>query len=720
MEIVDVNHVNYAAIAALPEVRRRRGNQGRKNGPVYHDCVCAFDIETTRYKFNVGGEQREHSFMYIWQFQVDDMFTVMGRTWDEYLTFLWHLDSVLPDGRSLVIYVHNLSYEFQFLKGIYDFTTADIFAIDARKVLKCKMYDGRFEYRCSMMLSNSNLKDFTHSMKVKHPKLPDYDYDGIRWPWTELTDEELAYCQNDVLGLVEAVYALMERDHDNLYSIPLTSTGYVRRDMKRALHNCTWNPAKKMRMDWELYEALTQAFRGGNTHSNRYFADNIIYDVRSADRSSSYPDVIVNCPFPSEPFKKFENWPILDDQIEQLRRQKYAVLAYVTLTDVQLLDEYWGCPYIPSCKVTGLIGATIDNGRVISCRQCRMYITDVDYLILLSEYSFKLTIEKLWYSKYRPLPKPITDTVISYYKKKTMLKGVSGEINGVSAEALYGKNKALLNSCYGMMATSPVRVPLEFHQDGEFQEHEERYDPDDPDSPVNEAAQELYLMQLLAEANSKAFLSYSWGIWTTAWARLRLEEGIRLAGDNFIYADTDSVKYIGDIDWSAFNDRRIADSTKTGAYADDPKGNRHYMGVFEQEEGYTEFKTLGAKKYAGRYADGHLVITIAGVGKEEGSAFLDSDEPKYIDPLCNGEGHYENVKGLDAMKEGLTFTGPAGGVELLYNDDVQFDAVVDGHVITVTDNAVIRPSRYTLGLTSDYKKIIQMSKITLAKITKVH
>ena len=57
----------------------------------------------------------------------------------------------------------------------------------------------------------------------------------IRYPRTKLSRHELEYCINDVRGLVEAVKAQMARDGDNLYTIPMTSTGYPRREMKRAM-----------------------------------------------------------------------------------------------------------------------------------------------------------------------------------------------------------------------------------------------------------------------------------------------------------------------------------------------------------------------------------------------------------------------------------------------------------------------------------------------------
>ena len=115
------------------------------------------------------------------------------------------------------------------------------------------------------------------------------------------------------------------------------------------------------------------------------------------------------------------------------------------------------------------------------------------------------------------------------------------------------KSKNKLNSIYGMMAQNPVKQSIDFIDDG-FVEHQDN--PED----------------ILMENNRKAFLCYQWGDWMTAWARYRLEEGIRLAGDNFVYCDTDSVKYLGDIGWTPYNKEREKDSLKSGAHAADPQG----------------------------------------------------------------------------------------------------------------------------------------------------
>ena len=73
---------------------------------------CAFDIETT--SITIG--EVKHGFMYIWMFGIEDV-VYYGRTWEEFLQFCDILSSLLDldQEKRLVIYVHNLQFEFQFI-----------------------------------------------------------------------------------------------------------------------------------------------------------------------------------------------------------------------------------------------------------------------------------------------------------------------------------------------------------------------------------------------------------------------------------------------------------------------------------------------------------------------------------------------------------------------------------------------------------------------------
>lgn len=63
-----------------------------------------------------------------------------------------------------------------------------------------------------------------------------------------------------------------------------------------------------------------------------------------------------------------------------------------------------------------------------------------------------------------------------------------------------------------------------------------------------------------------------------------------------MYNDTDSVKFIGDYGeaFAAYNANLIKRAEALGAYADGPTG-RKYLGIWEHDAHYEEFKTLGAK-----------------------------------------------------------------------------------------------------------------------------
>lgn len=48
--------------------------------------------------------------MYIWQFNINDKVTVIGRTWPDFFDMLQKIKGVIGN-YWLVLYVHNLAYE---------------------------------------------------------------------------------------------------------------------------------------------------------------------------------------------------------------------------------------------------------------------------------------------------------------------------------------------------------------------------------------------------------------------------------------------------------------------------------------------------------------------------------------------------------------------------------------------------------------------------------
>lgn len=657
--------------------RKNRGGNRRR----YQNIVCAFDIETTAL-------DDKHSIMYIWQFQIGLSCTVIGRCWKEFLQLCRRINEALDPNSYLVVYIHNAAYEFQFLRGIYKFRSDEIFAVDLRKPLRFDMFDC-IEFRCSYLHSNMSLEEYLHKMGVKHEKVRGFDYDVKRYPWTPLTDDELLYCVNDVRGLVEALTVEMDHDKDDLYSIPATSTGYVRRDVKAVMRTYPYFYVHDMLPDADVYHLLREAFRGGNTHANRYYAGQVIDGVMSYDRSSSYPDVQCNCNFPVSAFRKVQGDVSLAKLADLIGRRRKAVLLRVALKDVELRDPMWGSPYLAIDKCRRIQGAVPDNGRILSAEYLETTLTDVDWRILLSEYKFAgCKILDCYYARYGRLPERLVQQIEIYYSLKTRLKGNKEQ------EIYYNKNKAKLNSIYGLSAQNPCKITAKFDGSDWYMDRSETVE------------------EILERNNRRAYFPYQWGVWTSAWARLRLEEGIRMAAagnrfpmddprfSDFVYCDTDSVKYIGYVDWSEYNAKRMNDSIESGAFADDANGIRHYMGVYEEDDGYpARFATRGAKKYCVEHPGGKFEATISGVTKRD-------DE----DHVSGGRELQENGGFSAFLAETFTFR-KAGGTLLKYNDVDRFMTRIDGHRIKVRECVTISPDIYTLSDTVEYAALLKKSKL---------
>lgn len=652
----DFNFDQLADLQIIPKVPRKKGSKP------YLDIVTAFDIETTRLP------EIEQSVMYIWQFQYGLDQTVTGRTWEDFFQFLDHIVERIRGVAWLVIYVHNLSYEFQFLKGLYDFQADEVFATDSRKVLKCTMFDC-IEFRCSYYLTNMPLAKFLLKYNVENKKLSglEFDYSKRRFPWSPLTAREMEYCINDVKGLVQALYKQMASDNDNLQTIPLTATGYVRRDVKQAMRGFNHTQLQEMLPDADVYRLLREAFRGGDTIANRWNADDIIENVQSVDITSSYPSSMLMCKFPMERFYRED-----PDDFKRLYRMKSKALLFrIAFIGLRLKDQAEGHTYLSRDKCRRIEEGTFSNGRIIRASYLETTITDIDYEIIARRYKWdRQVIIDLYSSRYKMLPAMLRSVVIQYYKVKTELKGVE---EGTDDYLFYMKNKEKLNSTYGMTVEDPAKDSIEFI-DGDF------VPKDEP------------LEKLIARHNRSAFLSYAWGVWVTAWSRKRLADGIDVVTHNgkepmnFIYSDTDSIKYTGDVDFTAYNKKMEEQATRWKAYAADRDGVVHFMGVYESEH-YdlpNRFKTLGAKKYVLEDKDKRLHITIAGVNKKEGGKELEK---------------------IENFKEGFVFR-KAGGTESVFNDHVDMIIQEDGHDLHITDNVVIRDSSYTLGITAEYRAIL--------------
>lgn len=244
----------------------------------FDNTIYTFDIETTNslilnnkiveashYLELTEKEQKDCTCvanMYIWMFGINEN-VYYGRTWNELYNFLSYIDNIVPEQK--ICYVHNLPFEFQFMQNIFDFEY--VFARKKRKPIKLQLADFNFEFRCSLILTNSKLDKLPDTYGLKVRKLTgNLDYNVLRNSKTNLSTnlstKELAYCENDCLVVYEYIKKELET-YKTLKKIPLTNTGHVRQELKeKVMKNYSYRHkvSKSVNTDPHVYNLLTQAF----------------------------------------------------------------------------------------------------------------------------------------------------------------------------------------------------------------------------------------------------------------------------------------------------------------------------------------------------------------------------------------------------------------------------------------------------------------------------
>ncbi len=613
----------------------------------WYNVACAFDIETSSF-IDHNGEKV--ATMYLWGFCCNGL-CLYGRTWEAWQSLTDQLAELLElsDSRTLIIYVHNLAYEFQFMRNW--FSWASVFSIDQRK--PAKALDGRgIEYRCSYILSGyslAKLGDELHTYSIK--KLTGaLDYEKIRHSNTPITPLELQYQLNDVKVVVAYIQECIDQERV-ICNIPLTKTGYVRRYCRRA---CLYTKGRKngyrnnkkfhryrrlmnaCTLDAEEYEQLKAGFAGGFTHASAFYSGRTVERVASYDFTSSYPAQMIAQKYPMH---KAE---IITVENEAQALEQFSM--YCCLFDVKITGLMpriiWEHPLSRSkcymCK-----GVQEDNGRIVCADELYTTLTEQDYYTLQDFYTWddiKFGTFRRYMRQY--LPRDFAAAILKLYQDKTQLKGVQGK------EVEYIVAKGMLNACYGMAVTDIVKPLIE-------------YDNGWKDTPEL-TAEEVQKILNKYNKNIRRFLFYPWGVWVTAYARRALFTGIKAFGTDYIYSDTDSIKCINHEKHKAYimaYNAEITDKLKQACrfhgFSYDMiapktiKGIKKPLGVWDFEGVYDRFKTLGAKRYMTE-ENGRISLTVSGVNKYVAVPYLMRQ-------------YGENRAIFDAFNDGLYFPAEATG-----------------------------------------------------------
>ena len=652
----------------------------------YDNNIYTFDIESTSYLILDGKQYNtldyesfsdkekscceKRACMYIWMFGINDI-VYYGRSWEELKIFLNYINDNIPDTK--YVFIHNLAFEFQFLKSNFNFS--DVMARKSHKPITAILEDYNFICKCSMMSSNSSLENLPKIFNLNiEKKVGDLDYLKIRHYKTPLTDKEMGYCEYDCLVLYEYIKKELET-YKTVKNIPTTNTGKVRRKLKEiTLKDLNYKKYVRasINTDPHIYNLLIETFAGGYTHANRVFAGEIIKNVKSFDECSAYPYIMTTFKFPGMEFKKCNI-----KKIEEMS-SRFAYLIVVKFTNIR--SKYYNS-FISMSKCRNIKGGIYDNGRIIKADEIIISLTDIDFKFIIdSHYIDDYEIIESYYSLYKYLPKKLINFILDMYSDKTKLKNVEGK------QDEYQRIKGMFNSTYGMTVTNNIRDDVIY--DNDIKEWLEQ--------PLTNEK----IIECLKNEKKKAFLSFSYGVWVTSYARDNLLRRVIELDEYVIYCDTDSIKLREGFNEDIFNkyNKSVLDRIKfitdllhidINKYSpSDIKGINHPLGVFEVDGEYNEFITQGAKKYAYKDKTG-IHITVSGVPKKAKVALnkLEDFNDGYV------------FKYKDTNKNTLFYVENQNEFELI-------DYLGNKCVVTDKSGVCLVPTTYELGKSLEYANLI--------------
>ena len=573
----------------------------------YINAPFAFDTESTSF-YDANGDKT--GITYVWMLGICGL-VVMGRTWDEWVYVTERIASKLRlnQNKRVIIYIHNASFDFQFMRKYHTFTR--VFATDNYKPLYAVTIDG-LEFRCSYRLSGYGLDSLAKNLNYhKISKLVgDMDYRQMRHTETPLTDKEIQYCLNDAKVVCAYIDELILQCGD-ISKIPLTKTGFVREYCRNEcfkvygyrdiIHNMILTAS-----DFLLCKA---AFQGGFTHANSDCVDNVYFNVTSMDITSSYPSVLVAEMYPMGTPER-----VIINSMQHYYNLASQYCLVFTVRFKNIRPKHYFDFYLSSSKCNIYGKRDIANGRIVWADYIETTITNVDFDIISSMYEWDGNPQITDCIKFKRdyLPTPFIKALLTLYQRKTELKGVAGY------EVEYNVTKQNQNSYYGMTVTSPIRDIINYECEWL-----------DPTTPNLDEAIEKY------NNNYNRFLYYPWGIFCTAYARRNVWLAIKECANDYIYCDTDSVKFLNYSTHEEFFTRynanvmnKLARACKVHGIPLEmvaPKnkyGEVKQLGAFELDGKYKRFKTLGAKRYLYQYENGKFGIVVAGMNKKTGLEYL--------------------------------------------------------------------------------------------------
>ena len=598
--------------------RIRRCKELGRTDKYFNDAIIMGDTETSKKDPGVI----YHNHVVAWTISIraceHNICTLWGHSPETMIDCIDSILEALHDAIT-IIYFHNLPYDYVFLRQFmfkkWGFPKNQL-NIKPHYPLFLT-FDNKLTIKDSLILAQRSLDKWAKDLGVEHQKaVGKWDYDKIRNQNEDYSADELQYIEHDTLAGVECIDASMKALNKHIYSMPYTATGIPREQVRKAGRaNNAHDRFLKMALTWDQLQKAEKAYHGGYTHANRHYLNfTLTGDIAGCDFASSYPYEMLTRPVPMGNFFSVRNCSMND--ILKVN-DKYAFIFHFIAVGVKIKSDNIVMPTLQISKCDKSVNATLDNGRILSADYLSIYLNDLDLELIRNQYDIEkhICIEVIC-AKKALMPKWFRDIVYQIFQEKCTLKG--------GDRVIYAITKAKLNSLYGLCVQHPVQADIiEDYDTGQFYREdigrvEEKYN------------------KWVKRFNS--ILPYQWGLYVTSGAMISLHELGKLC-KIWLYSDTDSV-YGKGWDWkgldhyNAMRKKRLKECGYDGVRYN---GKVYYPGVAEhdpEEDVYTEFRTVGAKRYCYRKrSDGELHITVAGVPKKNGAKCLNDNINSFTDDL---------------------------------------------------------------------------------------
>ena len=611
---------------------------GRGQHKSYNDCFIMADTETSRKRVKDSRQTRRlpsgliarECHVCAWTISIRafhlNIVTLYGHKPSSLVSTLKKVHDSM-NGDITIVYFHNMPYDYQFIR---QFLFKQLGTPNKQLNIKSHYplfmkFDCGIEIRDSLMLAQKKLEKWAADLKVDHQKaVGKWNYNKFRNQDHKFTNNELEYIEHDTLAGVECLDKTATALKKNIFSLPYTATGIIRQEVYEiGKANNAKELFLKLVPTFEQYLKLTKLFHGGFVHANRFYIDELIEAlVQCFDFCSSYPFCMLAFKYPMEAFKPYEDCTIDDIlQSSEDRAFMFKLIGY----KVKLKDHDHVMPALQysKCVKGTCINPVLDNGRILEADYFEIYLNEVDLEVIAEQYSFAgghMCVEVETAAK-DYLPRWFTDYVFSLFKDKCVLSLTDDYIN-------YMVQKGKINSCYGMCVQKSIKEDIvEDYATGEYKINE----PEDPILKVK--AQKKEYNKYVKKQTS--ILLYQHGVWVTSYAFRnihKLNKCVKPESEDglLLYNDTDSGYAVN---WDQekikqYNDWCLDLLHKNGYDSVKVEDQTFTLGIAEHKplkDDYSEFKVMGAKRYAGRCcSDNEIHITVAGVPKK-GAATLKND-----------------------------------------------------------------------------------------------